>query len=80
MRRPIITTDLDFARDICQDAAKYFRPNDHTAAAEAIIDVYNDKSLEKRLIEAGEKRLIKFGTPKDRLNRIMEILKRMVSY
>ena len=36
MRRPIITTDLDFAREVCGDAALYYSPLDAEHAARTI--------------------------------------------
>lgn len=36
MEKPIITSDLGFARSICQDAALYFKPRDARSAVEQI--------------------------------------------
>lgn len=36
---PLVTTDLRFARDVCEDAAAYFEPTNPTSAAEKIISL-----------------------------------------
>ncbi len=66
MERPIITSDLDFARDICGDAAAYFDPLDPRAAADAIVSVLDDPARRAALIEAGRRRLPAFGTGEER--------------
>lgn len=78
MRRPIITTDMEFARDICCNAAKYFKPDDPYDAAMAIIDVAKDERLRKELVKNGEQRLLDFGRPESKLARIVEIMELMV--
>lgn len=79
MRRPIITTDLDFARAICQDAARYFKPKDATSAAEAILEVSGNEDLREKLMDAGDNRLLAFGRPEDRLGNIIKILEKLVA-
>ena len=74
MQKPIITSDLDFARDICRDAAFYFDPTNSKEAAEAIISVADDKNLSNKLVEAGRRRLDDFGTPRIRFDMYMDIL------
>ena len=43
MERPILTSDLDFAKDICGDAALYFNPLDSYDIANKIKTI-NDRS------------------------------------
>ncbi|RLE38321.1 hypothetical protein DRJ17_04340 [Candidatus Woesearchaeota archaeon] len=74
MKRPIITTDLDFARDICQDAAMFFIPDNARSAAEAIVAVSSDLELAERLVAAGERRLNDFGSSKERFQKCLNLL------
>jgi glycosyltransferase involved in cell wall biosynthesis len=73
MKKPIITTDLGFARDICGNAAVYYEPMNPVAAADAIEKLINDKALQERLIENGLKRVTHFDTAKGRAKKILEI-------
>jgi len=77
--RPVVTSDLDFARDICRDAAVYFDPADPTDAARAITEVVDSEELRRRLVEAGRRRLIDFGTGEERFAAVVRILEEMVS-
>lgn len=50
---PVITTNMDFSRAICHDAAAYFEPNDVAGAAEQIIRVLSDRPYREGLIARG---------------------------
>lgn len=56
-KRPILTSDLDFARDVCGDAAEYFDPHDPASMRDAILRVKNDDARRAELIAAGASRL-----------------------
>ncbi len=58
---PIITSDRDFARAVCGDAARYVDPHDPEAIADAVLELANDAELRSRLISAGETRLIEIS-------------------
>ena len=45
MSRPIVTPDLDFARDICGPAALYYDPLSAGGAADALTAFVNDPIL-----------------------------------
>jgi glycosyltransferase involved in cell wall biosynthesis len=77
MKKPIITTDLSFARSICGDAALFYKPMDGRSAAEAIEQVMQDQDLRSGLIERGLKRLDHFDTAKERAEKILGICHRM---
>ena len=53
MERPIVTTDLSFARDVCRDGALYFQPNQVEDAATNLLRVLGDASLRAELIRRG---------------------------
>lgn len=72
-RKPIITSDFSFAREICGDAAEYFDPLDPEDIAAKIIRVTSDNEYRKSLIRKGEKRLNIFETPESRTKKLLEI-------
>ena len=72
---PIVTTDLDFIRSICADAAEYYSPLDETSAAEAVYAVSSNTALRQMLIEKGGKRLEDFLSAQDRCELLISIVK-----
>ncbi len=56
-KRPILTSDLDFARDVCGDAALYFDPWKTRAARDAILKLRNEPGLARQLVENGTTRI-----------------------
>ena len=53
MHRPVVTSDLDFARDVCGNAALFVDPLDAPAAADALQRLASDASLRQQLIADG---------------------------
>lgn len=74
MQRPIITSDLDFARDVCKDAAVYFDPLDPEDIADKIIATFVPE-IRSRIVEAGKRRILDFETSKSRKDKYLEIFK-----
>ena len=54
---PILTSDLDFAHEVCGDAALYFDPWDVGSIKDAILRLKNDPYLGDDLVEKGQARL-----------------------
>lgn len=54
--RPILTSDMDFARCVCGDAALYFDPHDEDSICHAILRLKEDAMLRRQLVEAGKAR------------------------
>jgi glycosyltransferase involved in cell wall biosynthesis len=77
MKKPILTSDLSFAHDICGDAAEYFNPLDPVNIANKIILLTSSKNRQMELIEKGEKRLQHFVTPKIRALKVLEICEKL---
>jgi len=75
MGKPILTSDLPFARDICRDAAVYFDPKDPEAIANAILDLIDDKARQEELREAGFKRVQAFNSAEERAAAYIDICK-----
>ena len=76
MERPIVTTDLEFARGLCGDAACYYSAVDPEAAAEAIYKVATDKEYADQLVENGKEQLMKFDNYEQRAEKLIKILER----
>lgn len=73
-RRPLVTTDKDFAKDICQDAALYFQKMNHTDAGDKIASLINSQSLYQKLISNGEQRIKSIPTIQQRYSQMREII------
>jgi glycosyltransferase involved in cell wall biosynthesis len=54
---PILTSDLDFAHEVCGNAALYFDPWDAASIRDSIHRLKNDLNLRHNLIEKGRARL-----------------------
>ena len=78
MERPVVTSDLGFARSICKDAALYFKPADPGAAASKIQTLIEDSELRKKLVTAGKQQLKMFDTPKERAEKYLTICEGLI--
>lgn len=58
---PILTSEYDFAREVCGDAALYFDPLDPESIARAIARVIQEPNLGAELRERGTARLRQYG-------------------
>ena len=52
--RPILTSDLDFAHEVCGEAALFFDPWDADDICKAILRLKDDKALHQQLVDAGK--------------------------
>jgi glycosyltransferase involved in cell wall biosynthesis len=77
MKKPILTSDLPFARDICKDAAVYFDPVNPDDIARAIAGLADNKDLQQQLIRKGELQLQEFGRSADRARKYIEIMEKI---
>jgi glycosyltransferase involved in cell wall biosynthesis len=62
LRRPIIASDLPAFREVLEDgqSARLFEPGDHTALAEALMEVASNPDLADRLVEGAAARAPEF--------------------
>ena len=74
MEVPIVTTDLEFARGLCGDAACYYSAIDPAAAAEVIYKVATDKDYAAMLTANGKEQLKKFDNYEQRAEKLINIL------
>jgi len=78
MGLPIVTSDVQFASDVCQDAALYFEANDAAAAAECIRRLITDEATWRGLIAKGKTVLSGLPTARQKYDAYMRILYDMV--
>ena len=55
--RPILTSDLDFAREVCGNAAVYFDPWDTTSVKDAILKMRDEPGLADQIVANGAPRI-----------------------
>jgi glycosyltransferase involved in cell wall biosynthesis/2-polyprenyl-3-methyl-5-hydroxy-6-metoxy-1,4-benzoquinol methylase len=73
---PILTSDRDFAHNLCQDAAVYFDPLDADSVARAMALVMEEADLRRRLVENGLRVLAQSPTWDEITARFVEVLER----
>jgi glycosyltransferase involved in cell wall biosynthesis len=75
---PILTSDLDFARYICDNAALYFDPWNPRDIAEKILLLKNNPDIRSQLLEAGKSRITTFYKSWDEIvSDVVEELERL---
>ena len=74
MQKPIVASDMSFARDICKNAALYFIPTDSVDASNKIVRLMKDKNLNRRLAQEGLVNLKRFGNSFVRSKEYLKIL------
>ena len=79
MGLPIVTSDVDFARDICQSAAVYFRPRDPADAARTIDELLRQPAVWTALIRRGKDLLSKLPTPQQKYLDYVSLLQELVA-
>ncbi|MCM1140349.1 MAG: glycosyltransferase [Muribaculum sp.] len=73
MKKPILTSNLDFATVVCKDAALYFDPIDPIDIANKIELLVNHPEHQTELQEKGLCQLSQFGTAQDRARQILNL-------
>lgn len=79
MEKPILTSDLGFARSICKDAAIYFNPEDAAQIADAIISLTQDRTQYNKLQHAGRERFAAFPDAVQRARSYLSILENAIT-
>ncbi|HSV73284.1 MAG TPA: glycosyltransferase [Chthonomonadales bacterium] len=78
--KPIITSDRDFARVVCADAALYVDPLSPRAIADALCALADDPALRCRLVDEGARRLRKLALSwRDASNALVDTLERLAT-
>ena len=74
-RIPIFTSDLDFAKGVCGDAACYFDPHDAHDIVSKLDTVFDDPSRMAILVRAGERALSSLPDWAQSFERYQEIIR-----
>lgn len=74
MGKPILTSDLDFAREVCGDSALYFDPYAAADVMGKIRLLMNDVPLQQQCIASGYTRLAAMETPGSRARKLLALL------
>lgn len=73
MERPILTSNLSFAKTVCGDAALYFDNSDPEEIANRIKDLFRNEYKINKLVELGKERLKKFDDSREQANKYIDI-------
>lgn len=76
--RPIFTSDLDFAKSVCGEAAYYFDPLNPQQIFEKIMEWKYDPKRGMEKIHAGQRILKEFMTWEKVLNRYMQLFDKVI--
>lgn len=76
--KPILTSDMGFAKTVCHDAALYANPMDPQDILDKITLLMNDKEIVKTIVEKGKQQLQNFGTAKQRAEKYLSLCKMLV--
>ena len=74
MGKPLLVSDLDWAREACGDGAQYFRYDDATDAAAAIVLLRRDATWRARLVDAGKKMMATYPSSEERFLQYLRVL------
>jgi len=72
MRKPILTSDMSFARTICQDAAAYFDPMEPEDITDKLVSLSGDPEKQDLLISNGNRIIQSINSPHERARKYLE--------
>lgn len=75
-KKPILTSDIDFAIDVCGESAFYFNPNDALSIFNCIRSAFSNEIIRTEKIEAGKKRLGDLLTWKQAFIKFQELIEK----
>lgn len=76
---PIVTTDLEFSRGLCGNAALYYPPLDANKAATIIYELCKNKDKYNELVCNGYKQLKIYDNYEQRVSKLIAILENIVN-
>jgi len=75
MGKPIATSDLEFAKTVCKNAAIYFNPVNADDIAKKISILYRDHKVRENLVKYGKEQLKSFPSSAERACQYLKICK-----
>lgn len=74
MHRPLLISDIDWARSLCGTGAAYFQYRNPQSAAEQILLLRKENAYYRNLVVEGERMLRTYPTPADRFKQYLAII------
>jgi glycosyltransferase involved in cell wall biosynthesis len=74
MQRPLLISDIDWARSLCGTGAAYFQYRNPRSAAEEILRLRKENAYYRNLVVQGERMLCTYPAPVDRFKQYLEII------
>ena len=74
---PIVASDLDFNREVTEDAAIYFKPHSAQDLASKIYEVYSNREIEQKLLDKAKERLLLYSNNSDKYLETVGFLQRV---
>lgn len=78
-KMPIVATNIDFNREVTEDAALYFEPKNAEKAAEQIAKLIKDSALYNKMIKVGQERIKLYNDYDKHFNDTVAFLKEVAS-
>jgi glycosyltransferase involved in cell wall biosynthesis len=79
-RRPLVTSAMDFAQELCGDAALFVPPRDAQATASRLVELAASPELRACLVAAGERRLVSaYPTPEEKFRLQLDLITKVAS-
>src|SRR5690625_1180698 len=79
MEKPILTSDLPFARAVCKEAAIYFDPMNPVDITDKIQNLIKNPEAQKELIQEGRNIFKTMITPRERAESFLTICESQVN-
>ena len=73
MERPILTSDLGFARTVCEDAALYYDPMSPGDIADRVLELADNAVLQNKLKKRGLELYEQLNSPAERADKFISI-------
>lgn len=80
MNVPILTTNLEFAKSLCGNAALYYDSTSAESLAEAIYTISGDTCLREKIIIQGRIQLANFDSTPNRVKKLLSIIENEFRY
>lgn len=74
MQRPLLISDIDWARSLCGTGAAYFQYGNPQSAAEQILGIRKNNACYRSLVSEGERMLRTYPAPVDRFKQYLAII------
>ena len=77
MEVPILASDMSFAKDVCGEAAHYYKSTSAKSAADALEFLIENSTARSELIHNGIQKISSYGTSMDRTKRYIQLIEEL---